>query len=133
MGVGSQFVDVSAQHIDMSGCWVAPLAYGPDPYAFKIIRGNFSYANFSNIQGNLDTLDVDFTNANFTGAKFGWVDFTGANFTGVNFTGASLLAAVATKSIFTNVTWSNTICPDGTNSDGNTPKTCVGHFILTPF
>jgi hypothetical protein len=26
------------------------------------------------------------------------------------------------------VTWSNTTCPDGTNSSASTPETCVGHL-----
>jgi hypothetical protein len=26
------------------------------------------------------------------------------------------------------VTWSDTTCPDGTNSSAQTSQTCVGHF-----
>jgi hypothetical protein len=27
------------------------------------------------------------------------------------------------------VTWSDTTCPDGTNSGASTPETCVGHVL----
>jgi uncharacterized protein YjbI with pentapeptide repeats len=30
------------------------------------------------------------------------------------------------------VVWSNTICPDGTNSDNNAGQTCNGHWLPTP-
>ena len=45
--------------------------------------------------------------------------FIGANLTGANLTGANLAG----------VTWSNTTCPDGTNSGAGIGATCVGHLI----
>jgi uncharacterized protein YjbI with pentapeptide repeats/sugar lactone lactonase YvrE len=53
-----------------------------------------------------------------TGLELGAADFTNSNFfgaTGFGSTDTSL------------VTWNNTICPDGSNSNGN-GSTCVGHF-----
>ena len=61
---------------------------------------------------NVDAMAADFTQANLTGA-----DLSGANLTGATMTGANL----------TNVYWSNTTCPDGTNSD-NDGGTCINNL-----
>jgi YVTN family beta-propeller protein len=55
--------------------------------------------------------------ANLQGANLIGADLTGANLTGANLKGANLKGVV----------WSNTTCPDGTNStaDGGT---CIGHL-----
>jgi uncharacterized protein YjbI with pentapeptide repeats len=42
-------------------------------------------------------------------------------------TGANLTGAITTGAKFTLVRWSNTICRDGTNSNGH-GNTCVGHL-----
>jgi uncharacterized protein YjbI with pentapeptide repeats len=74
--------------------------------------------------------NTNFTNANFTNVSATQVSFPNSNLTNANFTGANLQYSdgmnTATR---TGVTWSNTICPDGTNSDNN-GNTCEGH--LTP-
>jgi uncharacterized protein YjbI with pentapeptide repeats len=81
------------------------------------------------------------TNANLTGAILSGahldaiVDAVGANFTNanlelVNFQDANLYGAVGMDTANVNeAVWSNTTCPDGTNSDNN-GNTCEGH--LTP-
>jgi uncharacterized protein YjbI with pentapeptide repeats len=56
------------------------------------------------------------------GANLLGQDLTGAALTGANLTGANLHVAT-----ITNVSWSNTICPDGTNSDAD-GGTCIGHL-----
>ena len=70
----------------------------------------------------LKDLCRDLIGVDLSGAKLAFVDLSHANLTDANLNGATLF--------FVNVsgaTWSNTICPDGTNShaDGGT---CVGHF-----
>ncbi len=68
----------------------------------------------------------------FTGAIFANSDFEqariqgGANFTNVDFSNADLFGMTSPSSNFTGVIWSNTTCPDGTNSD-NDGNTCIGH------
>jgi streptogramin lyase len=52
--------------------------------------------------------------ANLEGANLRGADLTGANLTGANLTDANLHHATLTGAV-----WSNTTCPDGTNSDGN--------------
>jgi uncharacterized protein YjbI with pentapeptide repeats len=57
-------------------------------------------------------------------------NFSNANLTNTDFTDANLQGAVGMDTATrTGVIWSNTTCPDGTNSDNN-GNTCEGH--LTP-
>lgn len=98
---------------------------------------NFTNANFTNVNFNYlnstsaiatfaeDTLTgANFTNATMTYMVFGsgTVDFTNANFKNANLTGISVNGTVT----FTGANWSNTTCPDGTNSN-NDGNTCIGH------
>ena len=61
-----------------------------------------------------------------TGAALAKVDLSYARFTGANLTGANLADAQ-----LSGITWSATVCPDGTNSD-IVSGTCVGHLSMTP-
>ena len=51
---------------------------------------------------------------------------TNANLTNANLTNANLFNATLAGAILTAVAWSNTTCPDGTNSN-NDGNTCSGH------
>ncbi len=76
---------------------------------------NLSGANISNasLQGvNLKGAFLE--NANLQNASLQGVNLEGADLTGANLTGAVLKGANTKK-----VTWSNTTCPDGTNSDSD--------------
>lgn len=102
---------------------------------------NFSSANLSGSNGSLGSyISSNFTSANLTGGNFSRANFTGsnftnailtganvsnANFTNVNLTGANLKGASFHGTTITGATWSNTICPNGTNSN-NDGGTCVG-------
>ncbi len=66
------------------------------------------------------------TGANLTGANLAGAILTGANLTGANLTKANLTGAVMTHAVVTGVIWSNTTCPDSTNSSSN-GGTCAGH------
>ena len=81
----------------------------------KLDRLNFSYANFFG--------------ANLAEANLYQAILAGANLAGANLTGADLHDADLDGANLFNVTWSNTICPDGSNSDDNGyPSSCVGHL-----
>jgi hypothetical protein len=79
--------------------------------------------------------NADLRGAALQGSNLRGADLTGANLTGANLSGANLKDA-NTK----DVTWSHTVCPDGTNSDSVArpdPKsgqpvggTCEGHLVL---
>ncbi len=76
-------------------------------------------------------IGANLTGANLQGARFyssvsgmtAAVDFTNAVLTNANLDGA---VGITTET--TSVTWGNTTCPDGTNSD-NDGGTCNGHFV----
>lgn len=77
---------------------------------------NLTQSNFSNsnLQGS------NFTNANLTKANLSNTNLTNTNFTGANLTQANLSNAVVTG-----VTYSNTTCPNGSNSN-NHNNSCAG-------
>ena len=92
-------------------------------------NSNFSNANVQGVAGG----DTDYSSSNFTGANFtnsGLLNsnFNNTNLTNVNFTGSNLQGAVnMSTATRTGIIWSNTSCPDGTNSDNN-GNTCEGHL-----
>ncbi|HEX3454979.1 MAG TPA: alkaline phosphatase family protein [Gaiellaceae bacterium] len=69
----------------------------------------------TNLQ-NADLAGANLTNADLRGSNLQKSDLTNANLTGANLAGANIQ----------NVTWSNTTCPDGTNSNAD-GGSCKGH------
>jgi phospholipase C len=65
--------------------------------------------------------------ANLTGADLSGVQLQGSDFAHTNLTNADLRGARTNGASFTGATWSNTTCPDGTNSN-NDGGTCLGHL-----
>ena len=90
----------------------------------------------ANLQGvnatGADFIDTGLAGANlqqgtFTNANLGGADLQGANLQGANLTGASLAGATVTGANLQGITWSNTTCPDGTNSNAD-GGTCLSHL-----
>jgi len=103
----------------------------------SLLSADLQVANFSNtnLTGtnmlNVNARDTNFSNAIFNGTKLGLAHLENSNFTNATFTNANMLdASAADTANFTGAAWSNTICPDGTNSDDD-GNTCVGHFTPT--
>jgi len=71
---------------------------------------------------NANLQDSNLVRANLTEANLTRANLNGANLTNANLAGANLKGAHVKD-----VIWSNTICPDGTNSDAN-GGTCKGHL-----
>ncbi|MCC6791570.1 MAG: pentapeptide repeat-containing protein [Thermomicrobiales bacterium] len=67
-------------------------------------------------------------NANLTGSYLWQADLTGARLDRANLRNAKLRSATMEQVVLTGVSWNNTICPDGTNSDEN-DGTCCGHLL----
>ena len=90
-------------------------------------NGTFTNVTFqgSNLSGD-NAPNASFQNANFTNANLAGSTFQGSNFTGANFTGSNLKGANLKNASMTGVIWSNTMCPDGTNSNTHN-NTCSGH------
>ncbi len=76
-------------------------------------EANLNYADLSD--ANLD--GVDLTSATISDANLSGANLTDANLTNANLDGADL----------TGVTWNNTTCPDGTNSN-NDRDTCINNL-----
>ena len=79
--------------------------------------------------------EANLTNANLAFANLGNAELlsatlTLANFANVIFVDATLRYAVGVPATMAGATWINTTCPDGTNSDANADKTCMGHFLV---
>jgi len=104
---------------------------------------DFANASFAGANLNAANLkDTNLTGATLAGANLSGVNLkdatlansdlaganlSGANLKGANLTGASLVGANLAGANVKGVTWSNTLCPDGTNSDTN-GGTCLGHL-----
>jgi len=70
-----------------------------------------------------DLSDAYLAHATFIGADLRGARLDRAELSAADLTGADLHRATG----LTTVIWSNTTCPDGTNSDGN-GGTCLGHL-----
>jgi len=80
---------------------------------FRDRRTDFRHADLR----RADLTDASLAGANFDDARLAGADFSSARLGFSSFAGADLRG----------VTWSNTTCPDGTNSDAN-GGTCLGHL-----
>ena len=96
----------------------------------KLLNTNFSNSQWT----NGGAIGGDFQHVTLTGAQFSNSTFDLSNFRNVDFTGANVFGGSFgnntdfTGATLTGVTWSNTVCPDNTNSDSH-GNTCVGHLV----
>jgi hypothetical protein len=94
----------------------------------RLDHANLTGANLSSAVLSYATLSyANLTGANLSKATLTSANLTGANLTGANLAGANLAGATLQGVTVTGVSWSNAVCPDGSNSskDGGT---CVGHL-----
>lgn len=91
---------------------------------------NAQGANFTDTDlTNANMLGASGGNANFTRAKLNGTDLSFMDLSNANFTDANLAGAIGLDTATrTGIVWSNTTCPDGTNSNNNS-GTCEGHLI----
>lgn len=122
--VGSDFsgADFSYANLKFTTKW------NPVTFQVDFTDADLTDTNFSNaLLHQVIWINANLTNADFTDAEvsgnFDSANLTNANFTNVNLTGASNMGSATV----TGVTWSNTICPDATNSNDN-GNTCEGHL-----
>ena len=88
---------------DLSGAILPDADFSPMPYS---VRGR----------------PVEKTTV-LTNVNFSFADLTGADMTKADLTGADLTGALGLDT----VTWSDTTCPDSSNTDKNGDGTCEGH------
>ena len=92
----------------------------------EVHSGNWTGVNLSGANLALSRLhDMDLTGANLMGAHMAGIEWYFVNLTDANMTGAEFSAVWG----FTSVIWSNTTCPDGTNSD-NDGGTCINNLAI---
>jgi hypothetical protein len=82
----------------------------------------------ADLSSGTDLSNANLNEANLSGANLSFANLSGTNLNQADLTGANLTGAITTGANFNKVTWSNTTCPDGTNSSASTPETCVGHL-----
>lgn len=70
---------------------------------------------------------ANLTSADFYGANLAGTDLADANLSSANLTFANLTGANLSGANLSGVIWSDTICPDGTNSN-NDGETCINHL-----
>ena len=72
---------------------------------------------------------IDLRAAQLANALLVGTNLSGARLAQANLTSADVQGATLTGADLTGVVWSNTICPDGTESstNGTSPQSCVGH------
>ena len=90
-------------------------------YGCDLSNVDLSHADLSGAE--LSTANL--AHAVLVGANLSGADLSYSNSWGVDFTDADLSGARLTDASLTGVIWSNTTCPDGSNSD-NHANTCVG-------
>jgi uncharacterized protein YjbI with pentapeptide repeats len=99
----------------------------------NLLRTVDSYADF--FDANMSDIDLggaSLNQANLAGAHLNGADLVGAYFIATDFTGAdltnsNLYGSFLSGANFTGAIWSNTTCPDGSNSN-NDGDTCVNNL-----
>jgi uncharacterized protein YjbI with pentapeptide repeats len=96
-----------------------------DSYTTELSNRNVNqFLSLENVDWHSVTCqNCDFYSMSFEGGNFFNTDFTGSDFTNANLKNVTQ----ADFSAFSEVTWSGTTCPDGTNSDNN-GDTCVNNL-----
>ena len=89
----------------------------------KLDGANLNFADIS----NADLSSAILGNADLTNASLVEANLTDAFMTNTDLTNANLFGAVFTNALLDGVTWSDTICPDGTNSNDN-GNTCINNI-----
>jgi Pentapeptide repeats (8 copies)/Fibronectin type III domain len=132
-------VDANLSGLDLTGV---------DFYGSRLVGANFSGANLSGAFFGGDTgaqedlTGADFSDATMVGTTLDTMYLYTVSFVGANLTDADLSDSTMIFDSFANAnltganlagqitfpTWSNTICPDGVNSD-DAGGTCDGHFL----
>ena len=92
---------------------------------------NRAYLGVANLSGsdlsNAKLRYADLAYTDLSGAYLWYSDLSGAIMRSADLSGAIMTSADLTGADLSNVIWSNTICPDGTNSDDN-GDTCVNNL-----
>jgi len=110
--------------IDLAGCSFA----GADMTGSLLQGANLSGSDLAKATLTGATLTgANLTGASLADASLGTADLDWSDLGGVDFSGAYLGGAQLEGADLTGAVWSNTICPDGSNSNGD-GGTCADHL-----
>jgi uncharacterized protein YjbI with pentapeptide repeats len=96
-------------------------------YAANLSGANLSGATLNYVDLSYAGLGADLTDTNISNSVLVGTGLVGATLDGTTFTADDLSQASIYVTSLSNVTWIDTTCPDGTNSDSD-GGTCVGHL-----
>lgn len=82
---------------------------------------------------NVDLSGANLSTANLSNADLSYARLTDANLTGANLTNADLTGASGNPHFPQLAIWSNTTCPDGSNSDSNGLNSCYDYATYNLF
>lgn len=102
---------------------------GTHLHSFDLPGAVAQNANFSSSQmTSMNMRDTDLRGADFSNSLLARVNFTNADFRDATLEGAEISSGVN----LSGVTWGNTTCPDGSNSDDNDGDnfTCEGNPVI---
>jgi uncharacterized protein YjbI with pentapeptide repeats len=121
--VGSTLTDANLSSTDLTGANLTGVWSGGITGTPSSLPSEWSLTNGYLIGPGALLYDADLASANLTGADLAYATLDFANLTDANLTGANL-----TGTYLAGVTWYDTTCPDGTNSnnDGNTCANNLG-------
>lgn len=93
------------------------------------LSGTLNGSDFEGVSARGLTTHTTLGSSDFRGADLTGADLTSAMLQGADFTDAVLLNADLTNAIVRGSAWNNTTCPDGTNSNDDAKRTCLGHMV----
>jgi uncharacterized protein YjbI with pentapeptide repeats len=98
---------------------------GADLHGLDSGGGNYTQANF----GAADLSNAGLDNPYFRGANLHFVNINHTLLSGAQLPDADLTGAYGTPYTDSSTVFSNTGCPDGTNSDSTPAHNCDGHYL----
>ncbi len=136
-GANLEYCPLNQEHVNLAGLDLA----GADFWGAKLVGADFAGSDLAgalfggNTQAQADLTSVIFSGANLTGATLDGTylytsgfdgatlidtSFAGATLIFVDFSGANLTGSdLSQADLFQYLSWSDTTCPDGTNSDSD--------------
>jgi len=132
---GANLVGLKGDHLQLWGVYTWSTLILPAGYSlvgnthandYRFGDGRSDWANWQ--AAFLVGPGVNMSNEPLSGINMSGLNLSGANFSGANLTGVNLTGANMSFTNVSGVIWSNTTCPDGTNSNAHS-STCAGHLF----
>jgi uncharacterized protein YjbI with pentapeptide repeats len=132
---GASGVGITGQPASLPANWSIRGGYLIGPGAGTLLTNahlghlNLAGADFS----GLDLFGTSFTHSNLISANLTKANLAGADFTDSNLAKADLDGATVSSTVFAGTIWSDTICPDGSNSGSHSHGECFPPPVSSGF